>query len=255
MITKSIITVLLAASLLVIPGAAQTAAELLQKAIFAQETEGNLDAAIQIYRQIVISAYPQREIAAQAQYRLGQALLRKGDLAGAAKEFEKLARDFSEYREVVMKEARGSLTPPQPGGRGGRGAASPVASFEGQRLYQAVLKAQPMQNPPAALDVDKPVTVQGVVTRVMWANPNNYIYVQGTDQTTWAFEGAAPNKALQIGWTRDSFKPGDQITVEGYLTKDGAKLPDGSVQAVGMRIALPDGRKMFWSDPARLQNQ
>lgn len=55
-----------------------TAAELLQKGIYAQETAGDLDGAIKIYHQIVDSHPTQREIAAQAQYRLGMTLLEKG---------------------------------------------------------------------------------------------------------------------------------------------------------------------------------
>src|SRR5580658_2222335 len=80
-----------------------TAAELLQKGIYTQETAGDLDGAIQIYRQIVGSSPAQHEIAAEAQYRLAQALVRKGDLTGAALEFQKLARDYSEYQALISR--------------------------------------------------------------------------------------------------------------------------------------------------------
>src|SRR5262245_14387569 len=93
------------AALAAVPGLAQTATELLQKGIFAQETEGNLDNAILIYRQIVNSAPAQRDIAAQAQYRLAQALLQKGDLTNAATEFSKLARDYSDYKNLISNMA------------------------------------------------------------------------------------------------------------------------------------------------------
>jgi hypothetical protein len=46
----------LALSLLAAPGQAQTAVELLQKGIYTQETVGNIDAAIQIYRQVASTA-------------------------------------------------------------------------------------------------------------------------------------------------------------------------------------------------------
>jgi hypothetical protein len=49
------------------------AAELLQRGIYAQETSADLDGAIKIYRQLVDSHPQQREIDAQAQYRLGMA--------------------------------------------------------------------------------------------------------------------------------------------------------------------------------------
>ena len=63
---------------LVTAGFGQSVAELLEKGIYTQETIGNLDGAIQIYRQILKSAPKQREYAAQAQYRLTECLLGKG---------------------------------------------------------------------------------------------------------------------------------------------------------------------------------
>ena len=139
--TKPLVAALAAAFLLALPGVAQTASELLQKGIYAQETEGNLDNAILIYRQIVNSAPAQREIAAQAQYRLAQSLLQKGDLTEASREFERLARDYADYGNLVSSLA-GQIRPAPAGGRGGRGGlASPQAIAERQ-AKAAELKAQ-----------------------------------------------------------------------------------------------------------------
>src|SRR5215469_14286245 len=93
-----------------IPARAQTTSELLQKGIYAQETEGNLDNAILIYRQIVNSAPSQRDVAAQAQYRLAQAQLQKGNLTEASREFERLARDYADYGSLVSSLA-GQMRP------------------------------------------------------------------------------------------------------------------------------------------------
>jgi hypothetical protein len=82
------------------PAPPQTAAEQMQKAIYAQQTAGDLDTAIQIYRQILTSSGADRKTAAAAQFRLGQALLQKGDLTAAAREFQMLA-DYSEYKDVI----------------------------------------------------------------------------------------------------------------------------------------------------------
>src|SRR5215471_1680584 len=100
----------LAALVAAIQCVGQTTAELLQKGIFAQETEGNLDNAILIYRQIVNSAPSQRDLAAQAQYRLAQALLQKGNLTEASREFERLARDYADYGSLVSSLA-GQMRP------------------------------------------------------------------------------------------------------------------------------------------------
>src|SRR5579864_3316121 len=96
--TNRMVLFAIVACVIALPAWAQTAAELLQKGIYTQETAGDLDGAIQIFRQIVSSSPTQHEIAAEAQFRLAQALVRKGDLTGAALEYQKLARDYSEYQ-------------------------------------------------------------------------------------------------------------------------------------------------------------
>jgi TolA-binding protein len=99
------ITGLLLASLFTIPAHAQTASELLQKGIYSQETAGDLDGAIAIYRQIVNSGSSPRDVAAQAQYRLAQSLLQKGDLPNGAQEFSNLARNYADYGKLVSSLA------------------------------------------------------------------------------------------------------------------------------------------------------
>src|ERR1022692_4852788 len=102
----------------------------MQKGIYTQETAGDLDGAIAIYRQIVSSGNSPRDLAAQAQYRLAQTLLQKGDLPNAAQEFEKLARNYADYGKLIssMASTAQGKTFFFPGGfstfagRGGRGA-------------------------------------------------------------------------------------------------------------------------------------
>ena len=97
-----------------IPGSAQIAADLLQKGIYAQETQGNLDEAIRIYREVVATeaaspfGEPQRQNKAQAQYRLVTCLLQKGDRPGAEKELAALERNFPDQTDLV-KNARAML--------------------------------------------------------------------------------------------------------------------------------------------------
>lgn len=88
-----------------IPARAQTAGELLQKGIYSQDTAGDLDGAIAIYRQIVSSGNAPRDIAAQAQYRLAQSLIEKGDLANGATEFSNLARKYADYAKLISSLA------------------------------------------------------------------------------------------------------------------------------------------------------
>ncbi|HZR28725.1 MAG TPA: tetratricopeptide repeat protein [Terriglobales bacterium] len=80
-----------------------TTSELLQKGIYLQETVGDLDGAIKIYRQITRMAQQSRANAAQAEYRLAICLLKKGQQAEAAKTFSRLIEEYPEQTELVAK--------------------------------------------------------------------------------------------------------------------------------------------------------
>ena len=103
---KCIARVVLILLFLVTAGFGQSVAELLEKGIYTQETIGNLDGAIQIYRQILKSAPKQRAYAAQAQSRLVECLVGKGDLKGALQEFGNLAKNYPDSNELVEAMAR-----------------------------------------------------------------------------------------------------------------------------------------------------
>ena len=90
--------------------AAQSVSDLLQKAIYAEETAGDLDAAIKLYRQVLATSTQTRALAAQAQYRVGTCLLRKGDQTGARQAFETLIKEYPEQKELVAK-AREAMPP------------------------------------------------------------------------------------------------------------------------------------------------
>jgi len=89
-----------------LPSSGQSVSEELEKGIYAQQTTGDLDAAIQAFRKVLASNPVERVYAAQAQFHLAEALLQKGDLSQAAEEFNKLAANYSEYRDAVAKMAR-----------------------------------------------------------------------------------------------------------------------------------------------------
>ena len=78
-----------------------TASDLLQKGIYTQETIGNLDDAIKIYKQVVQRGRESRSNAAQAQYRLGICLLKKGQQAEAISAFRKVIEEYPEQTELV----------------------------------------------------------------------------------------------------------------------------------------------------------
>jgi len=95
----------------------------------------------------------------------------------------------------------------------------------------------------AEFDQNKPIKVQGAVTKWELTNPHSWIYmdVKGQDgkMTTWMIEGASPNNLYRLGLTKESLPAGSEITVEGYQAKD------GSTRAVGRNILFANGKKFF----------
>ena len=95
----------------------------------------------------------------------------------------------------------------------------------------------------AQYDREKPIMLKGAITKIEWANPHIYFYVDvaetGGRTANWAIEGGAPSTLYRAGWRKDSAKVGDLVTVNGFLARDGTKL-------VNMQSALlADGRNLF----------
>ncbi len=96
----------------------------------------------------------------------------------------------------------------------------------------------------AEYDSKKPVTLQGVLTKLDWENPHVQFYVDVTVSQAnvehWTFEAFPPNVLVRLGWNKDdTVKPGDVITVFGWRARDGSAL------AHAREITLPDGRKLM----------
>jgi len=95
----------------------------------------------------------------------------------------------------------------------------------------------------AEFDSNKRVTLKGTVSMVDWRNPHIYVYlnVKNDNGTTteWACEGGPPNVLLRQGWSRNSVKEGDEVTIDGALAKD------ASNRCNSRTVLLADGRKVF----------
>jgi Family of unknown function (DUF6152) len=94
----------------------------------------------------------------------------------------------------------------------------------------------------AEFDINKPVTVKGVVTKIEWMNPHAWIYVDvktdtGTEQ--WQFETGAPIELARRGWRKNDLKVGDEVTVQGLRAKDGTNTGNARL------VTLPSGKKVF----------
>jgi hypothetical protein len=94
----------------------------------------------------------------------------------------------------------------------------------------------------AVFDVGKRITVTGIVTEWFWANPHCLLRLDvkdGTGQVLhWVAETQAPPNMIPFGWSKQSFKPGEEVTVTLEPVKNGQRL-GRLLQAV-----FPDGKKL-----------
>ena len=95
----------------------------------------------------------------------------------------------------------------------------------------------------AEFDINKPITLKGVVTKMEWMNPHIWFYIDVTDESGivqhWQLEGGPPNNLTRNGWRKDSLKAGDQVTVEGFRARNASNTANARL------VTLPDGKKVF----------
>jgi len=100
----------------------------------------------------------------------------------------------------------------------------------------------------AEFDSNKPIKLQGKVTKMDWINPHSWIHIDVKNAdgtvTNWAIECGSPNTLFRHGLTRDSLPSGVEIVVEGYMAKDGGN------RANGRDVTFTDGRKLFLGSSA-----
>ena len=97
----------------------------------------------------------------------------------------------------------------------------------------------------AAYDTDKTITVKGTVTDYIWANPHVFVKVDVKDDSGnvahWIVEAQNPVSMMQISWTKNTFKAGDQVEIDAMPAKNGnpvAFLGSSSPTAPRRRIVI-----------------
>ncbi len=96
---------------------AQSVSTLLEKAVYQEQTAGDLDAAMRIYRQVAGDSRASRPVAAQALYRLGLCQIKKKQTDAAAESFRKVVAQYPDQKDLV-EQANKQLAS---GGGGGNG--------------------------------------------------------------------------------------------------------------------------------------
>lgn len=94
----------------------------------------------------------------------------------------------------------------------------------------------------AQYDPAKPKTIAGKVTKVEWTNPHARFYMDVKDDKgathNWHVELGSPNTLLRYAWKRDTLKSGDEVSVEGFLARDGSDLINAKT------VKFKDGREV-----------
>jgi len=123
--------------------------------------------------------------------------------------------------------------------------ARAVKSIFAALLVLAVVPVADAHHSFAMFDLSKTVTLKGTLKELQWTNPHVWIKIEVLEKgapVDYDFECAAIAVLKRAGWTRDSVKPGDVITLVGHPYRDGR--PGGSVDY----LILADGRQIGSGD-------
>jgi hypothetical protein len=96
------------------------------------------------------------------------------------------------------------------------------------------------------VDMSRSAAVKGTVTGFDWTNPHSYIYVDAKDERgerkRWTAEMTSVSALSRAGWSRNTVKPGDKITLVGKLAKD------GKPRMILDKVVLADGQQLETND-------
>ena len=99
----------------------------------------------------------------------------------------------------------------------------------------------------AEFDANLPIKIEGKITKVEWINPHAWVHVETTldsgETMTWELEAGTPNTLVRRGLTRTLLRPGTEVIVRGYQSKDQMCTPN--CRGSGRDMTLPDGRSLF----------
>jgi hypothetical protein len=101
-----------------------------------------------------------------------------------------------------------------------------------------------------SFDNSREVTIAGTIKEFQWTNPHSFTWIDVPNAAgvieTWAIEGMSPNYLGRRGWSKNTLKPGDKISIIIFPLKDGLK------GGTFLRCTMPDGKVMtMFAQPPR----
>jgi Family of unknown function (DUF6152) len=93
----------------------------------------------------------------------------------------------------------------------------------------------------AQFDVQRTITLTGAVSKMDWSNPHVRLYIEVRNEAskpvTWELYLGSPNLQIMNGWKIDTYRRGDQVTVDAYPARD------GSTVGYAKKVTRVSGRK------------
>ena len=95
----------------------------------------------------------------------------------------------------------------------------------------------------AEFDASKEITLKGTLTKLEWVNPHGWLHIDvkrpDGKVDSWAVEAGGATALMRAGVRQTDFKPGVELTVQGFLAKNGSKT------VAGREVKTADGRNFF----------
>ncbi len=100
----------------------------------------------------------------------------------------------------------------------------------------------------AQYDANKPVTLRGTITRMLWSNPHGHLYVDVKTPdgkvVTWELETASPAGLYRRGWRRENLPVGAEVVVRAFLARDGTANANATTVTL-----VATGKELFAGSP------
>jgi hypothetical protein len=96
----------------------------------------------------------------------------------------------------------------------------------------------------AQYDANKPITLRGTISRMLWSNPHGHLYIEvkmpDGKVVTWELETAAPAGLYRRGWRREDLPIGAEVVIRGYLARDGTATANATTVTL-----VATGKELF----------